>query len=228
MPRLRDAIALFSLMVLGGIANTATSQTLLIDINGRMTSADLGIPDRFADLNTTFDSIPTNGDYTLQIYVPNFGAYSRGTHTIPFNLGNSLNYGPDKDAPAKISTPGLSVLFHSTLLGTLEGVATRVEGKGWTFLPDETQLADVGEITITDGQVTGVVFGWLGQDNPGLASINGYIADRRGFPVKINSIKIHAESFSTVVEIGDIALVRALAPEAAVDVDASADAEKDS
>ncbi|MEL6312366.1 MAG: hypothetical protein AAFQ17_08415, partial [Pseudomonadota bacterium] len=77
------------------------------------------------------------------------------------------------------------------------------------------------EITITDGQVTSIKFGWIGADNPGLKSINGYIADRRGFPVKVSSIEIEADTFSTATKIGDLVLTRALSPAAAVDVEAA-------
>ncbi|MEO1718160.1 MAG: hypothetical protein AAFR76_13740 [Planctomycetota bacterium] len=214
-------IVLASAPLLLAPAGAALADTLVIDVSGRITSDDLDMPEQFADLNETFDAMRTNGEFTLTIYVPNFEEYSTGTHTVSLNLGNSLNYGPTKDEPAKIVTPGLSVLFHSTLLGTLEGVPTRVANKGWTFLPDETQLADVGEITITDGQVTSIKFGWIGADNPGLKSINGYIADRRGFPVKVSSIEIEADTFSTATKIGDLVLTRALSPAAAVDVEAA-------
>ncbi|MEM9662428.1 MAG: hypothetical protein AAF937_08985 [Planctomycetota bacterium] len=219
MARITDTVAIASLALSGLAAAPVAAQTLLIDISGRITSADLDMPEQYADLNATFDSIPTNGDFRLHIYVPDFDKYASGTHKVQLNLGNSLNYGPTKDAPPKIVTPGLSVFFESTLLGALEGIPTRVADKGWTFLPDETQLADVGEITITDGQVTDVTFGWVGEDNAGLDSINSYIADRRGFPIKVSSIQIDADAFSTIVRIGDIAFTRAVKPAAAVDVE---------
>ncbi|MEM6979037.1 MAG: hypothetical protein AAF539_05160, partial [Planctomycetota bacterium] len=125
-------------------SSSAFGETLVLKVKTQFTSSQLALPEAFADLNRTFDSIPGNGDVELTIFVPGFESYASGEHSIPLNTGNGLNYGAGSETEDKIQTPGLALMLESRLLGSLEGVRTRVPGKGRVVLPDETQLADVG------------------------------------------------------------------------------------
>ncbi|MBG85672.1 MAG: hypothetical protein CMO80_02075 [Verrucomicrobiales bacterium] len=199
------------------------ADTLLLEVNANVRSKQIDIPEKYSDLNESFDKIPGNGDFRLRVIVPNFEKYAKGTHTIELNVGNSLNYGRNRDKKDKIKTPGLAVSLFSKMLGNLEGVSTRVPG-GRVVLPDETQLADIGTITIKDGAVTGFKYGWVKEGNPGTESINRYLVGRKKFPVRITSITVDSESFSPPKKYGDLLLVSSLETDVKITMkDAKAD-----
>ncbi|MEM8836281.1 MAG: hypothetical protein AAGD00_10720 [Planctomycetota bacterium] len=202
-------------------ASVGLSETLMLEIDARITSEQISFPEQFADLSETFGSTPSNGDFTLRIFVPDFERYAEGEHKVQLNVGNPVNYGPDRDQPATINTPGLCVLLDTQVFGPLEGEWTRVPDVGWVIQPDETQVADIGEITIVDGQVTQLRYGWTDPDNAGTASVNRYLTQRKGFPINIASITIDEDSFSPAFRVGELAFVQGKSPDVAVVVEAA-------
>ncbi|MEM9703169.1 MAG: hypothetical protein AAF907_12070 [Planctomycetota bacterium] len=197
-------------------ADAVRAETLLLQIQARITSKEVEIPEQFADLNAVFDKLPGNGDVQALLLLPHFEQYADGEHTIKLNVGNPLNYGVGSDAEPKINTPGLSMILESKLLGHLEGVRTGVPGAGKVIVPDETQLADYGTLTVKDGKVTKFSYGWVKADNPGMMSINKYITGRRGFPVKVESLTIECDAFSTPQKTGEVSMVVAFEPDVAI------------
>ncbi|MEM6469961.1 MAG: hypothetical protein AAF802_10440 [Planctomycetota bacterium] len=204
--------------------STAKAETLLIEFGTRITSKQIEIPEKYADLNATFDRIPEHGDFNVRVILPSFEKYAEGTHTVELNVGNALNYGDGAKQPPKVKIPGAAVTLETKIFGALEGVRTRVRGEdgksiGSAILPDETLLADSGTITIVDGKVTAFKFGWTEADNPGLASMTKFLVERRKFPVGMASLEIDVEAFSSPAVYGDIAFVVGLNPEVTIKLD---------
>ncbi|MEM9585959.1 MAG: hypothetical protein AAGA03_01655 [Planctomycetota bacterium] len=227
---MKSAPALLMITTVLLTTSFANAETLLIEFGTRITSKQIDIPEKYQDLNATFDSIPEHGDFDVRVIVPNFESYAKGTHTVPLNVGNRLNYGAGAEAPAKIKTPGLAVTLETKIFGALEGVSTRVRAMGSqqtigkVILPDETQLADYGTVTIVDGQVTAFTYGWTQAENPGLASITRFLVERRKFPVGMGSLTIDVNAFSAPAKFGDLAFVIGLNPEVRIALtDASRD-----
>ncbi|MEM7387144.1 MAG: hypothetical protein AAF514_19570, partial [Verrucomicrobiota bacterium] len=97
-------LILAAYVVAWAIPTKLTADTLLLELNAVVTSKQIDIPEKYDDLNKTFDSIPGNGDFTLRVIVPGFEKYSEGSHTVSLNLGNDLNYGKGRDTSPKIAT----------------------------------------------------------------------------------------------------------------------------
>ncbi|MEM1423835.1 MAG: hypothetical protein AAGH64_07505 [Planctomycetota bacterium] len=209
--------AVAAALVLITSANSG-AETLIIEIDSTITAEQIAIPEPYQDLYEAFGSNPSNGDFTLRIIIPEFERYQEGEHTVLLNVGNDVNYGDGRNAEPKINTPGLHVLLDTNVFGPLEGVWTRVPDVGWVIQPDETQVADVGEVTIVDGVVTELRYGWTEPDNAGIGSVNRYLTGRRGFPINIESLTIDEDTFSPVFRVGDVALVQGKSPEVSVKV----------
>lgn len=194
--------------------------TLVLEFDTRGAPAELDIPEAFADLRERFRSNPASGEFTVRIILPNFERYASGTHEIPMNIGNGLNWGPNRDDDPDIRTAGLSMTLESPTLGMLEGVRTRVQAEnaagepvaGAVLLPDESQLGDYGSISISDGNVTGFSYGWTEPDNPGLVSMTDYLTGRRGLPIGMLALTIEVTAFSAPAKFGDVVLVTGMDP----------------
>ncbi|MEM9305493.1 MAG: hypothetical protein AAGE01_25515 [Pseudomonadota bacterium] len=199
---------------------TARAATLLLEFDTRLSSADIRFPEAYSDLSAKFDENPTNGEFTVRLFLPDFERFASGTHEIPLNVGNALNWGPDRDRPPEVQTEGLALTLESRLLGPLEGIRSRVDGedaegkqvRAGVLLPDETQIADYGTLTVRDGQVVGFSYGWVKSDNPGIVSTNRFLVEKRGFPVAISALKIDVSVFGDPQEIGDLVLVKGVSP----------------
>ncbi|MEM7782167.1 MAG: hypothetical protein AAF939_21965 [Planctomycetota bacterium] len=221
---MRSIFASASVLITVLFASVVTADTLLIEIDDRITSNDIDIPEKYADLNATFDSKAEHGDFSMKIILPNFEKYASGKHEVSFNVGNPLNYGPNVDDPKNIVTPGLSVKLETTIFGALEAERERVmqagsrRPVGMVWNPDETQLADYGTITIEDGVVTGLTYGWVEKDNPGLNSMTRFLVQKKKFPVGMAALKIDVKTFSKPKKFGDLALVAGLNPDVKIEM----------
>ena len=200
------------------------AETLVLEFDTRVTSAEINVPEEFADLNESFGSNP--GEFAIRLILPEFERYATGTHQIPLNVGNGLNWGPNADQDPVIQTAGLALTLDSRLLGMLEGVRTRVQTENAAgepvsqavLLPDESQIADYGSVSISDGRVTGFSYGWIEPDNPGLVSMNNVLVGRRDLPVGMVALTVEVSAFSEPARFGDVVLVKGLAPSVQVDM----------
>ncbi|MEM1080526.1 MAG: hypothetical protein AAGH65_02990 [Pseudomonadota bacterium] len=211
--------------------NVSHADTLLLEFDTRLSSAAINIPEQYADLNERFDENPTNGEFTVRLLLTDFDRFEQGTHEIPLNVGNALNWGRNRDQAPVIQTEGLFLTLDSRVFGPLEGVRTRADARtaagdrvrAAVLVPDESQIADYGTLTVVDGMVTGFRYGWVEADNPGITSINDFLVDNRGFPVVMTSLTIEVSAFSAPVQIGDLTLVQGLSPEVSVDMAPTSD-----
>lgn len=202
------------------------AETLVLEFDTRATPAEINVPEEFSDVNESFAATPGSGEFTIRLILSDFERYATGTHEIPLNIGNGLNWGPNADQSPVIQTAGLTLTLESRLLGMLEGVRTRVQAEnsaGETFggavlLPDESQIADYGSVTISDGAVTGFTYGWVEADNPGLVSMNNVLVGRQDLPVGMLALTVDVSAFTEPARFGDIVLVKGLAPAVRVDM----------
>lgn len=202
------------------------AETLVLEFDTRTNPAEINIPEEFADVTESFGATAGSGEFTIRLILANFERYATGTHEIPLNIGNGLNWGPDADQSPVIQTVGLTLTLESRLLGMLEGVRTRVQAEnaaGETvgqavLLPDESQIADYGSVSISDGAVTGFTYGWIEPENPGLVSMNNVLVGRRDMPVGMVALTVDVSAFTEPARFGDIALVKGLAPIVRVDM----------
>lgn len=205
------------------VTSHVSAETLVLEFE--TASAQLNVPDEFAALQETFASDPSSGEMSVRLLLPEFERYATGTHEIPLNVGNGLNWGPNADQNPVIQTPGLTLTLESGLLGGLEGVRSRVEAENSAgesvrqavLFPDESQIADYGSVSIRDGRITGFSYGWTEPDNIGLVSMNNVLVGRRDFPVGMVALTVEVSAFSEPTEFGDIVLVKGLAPAIQID-----------
>ena len=133
------------------------AETLVLEFDTRVTAAEINVPEEFADLNESFGSNPASGEFTIRLILPQFERYATGTHEIPLNVGNGLNWGPNANQDPVIQTTGLALTLESRLFGMLEGVRTRVQTENSAgepvsqavLLPDESQIADYGTVSVS-------------------------------------------------------------------------------
>ena len=208
------------------VTANAGAETLVLEVDTRANPAEINIPEEFADVNESFAATPGSGEFTIRLILPEFERYATGTHEIPLNVGNGLNWGPNADQDPDIQTAGLSLTLESRLLGMLEGVRTRVQAEnsagetvgGAVLLPDESQIADYGTITVSDGMITSFTYGWVEPDNPGLVSMNDVLVGRRDMPVGMVALTVDVSAFTEPARVGDVVLVTGLAPVVRVDM----------
>lgn len=216
--------SLFSLTTL--LSTNTKAETLVLEINTGNTPFQRNILGNYPELEDRLNSGPRQGELNIRVYLPEFERYASGSHEVSLNVGNGLNWGPDRDENPDISIPGLAMTMVSPTLGALEGVRTFVEGTNTAgenvrtavLLPDESQIADYGIISIDDGIVTGFRYGWVEPDNPGLTSMTAFYMERREFPIGMTRLTIEVSAFSEPQRYGDLVTVTGFAPDIQIDM----------
>ncbi len=211
---------------IGLLPVSSHADTLVLEIETGNTPFQRNVPDQYSELRERLDAAPGQGEMSIRIFVPGFEQYATGDHEVSLNVGNGLNWGPDADETPTIAIPGLAMTMESPTLGQLEGIrsfarvsnAAGEEIRGAVLLPDESQIADYGVISISDGVVTGFSYGWVEADNPGLTSMTAFYKERREFPIGMTRLTIDVSAFSEPVQIGELVLVSGFAPTIQIDM----------